>query len=316
MMDFLILVVGFVLLVKGSDWFVDGAAGIANKFGIPQIVIGLTIVAMGTSAPEAAVSISAALGGNADISVGNVVGSNIMNILVILGLTATIVPIAVKKNTVNIEMPYMIITTIVFLVMALIDGNFNWVDGIIMWAMFIIYLAYLFMQTKKNKAAIAEGEAVDGEEEQETKTNNIWLMLVMAVIGAACIVLGSNFAVDGATGIAEKLGISDRIIGLTVVALGTSLPELFASVTAAIKGNADIAIGNIVGSNIFNILFVLGTSALIVPINYGDMIRDTIIAIAAAVLLLLCVIKGKKLTRPAGILMLISYVLYFVFVLL
>lgn len=304
-LEIVFLVLGFVMLVKGADWFVEGAAGIASKFGIPQLVVGLTIVAMGTSAPEAAVSITAALKGTADIAVGNVVGSNILNILIILGLTGLITSVAVQKSTLFIEIPYMLLLTGVLLVMGMMGNSINLVEGIILWVLFIIYLGYLFVLAKKGKA-----------EEEEKEERPLWKLLLYALIGGVVVVLGSNVAVDSATAIAQIIGLSEKFIGLTIVALGTSLPELVTSVTAAKKGNADIAIGNIVGSNIFNILFVLGTSALIIPITFEPSFAiDTIIAIAAGVLLWVATIGKKKLTRPWGIIMLLCYAAYFVYLL-
>ncbi len=300
------LVFGFVMLIKGADWFVDGASGIATKFGIPQLVIGLTIVAMGTSAPEAAVSISAAVSGNADITIGNIVGSNILNILIILGVSATITTISVAKSTMKYETPFMIAITILLLLFGF-DGKIGLIDGIILLAAFATYLTYLFIMAKKGK---------DEHNDKPEKKMNIIKAIVFTIIGLGLIILGSNVTVDAATKIAEAFGVSERFIGLTIVALGTSLPELFTSVSAARKGNADIAIGNIVGSNIFNILFVVGLSSIIIPVPFANnFIFDTIVAIIAAVMLLLCCLKTKSLKRWAGILMLISYAVYFVIIL-
>ena len=302
----LLLVLGFVMLVKGSDWFVDGAAGIADRFGVPQLVIGLTIVAMGTSASEAAVSITAALKGSADITIGNVVGSNILNILIILGLTSAIVAVAVAKSTIKYEIPYMLLITLLLLFMGYTGNVVTLVEGIILWVAFLLYLGYLFMMAKKNKEEVVE------EENQKP----VWMLIIAAVVGLVLVVWGSDVTVDAATAIAKVLGMSERFIGLTIVALGTSLPELFTSVSAAIKGKADIAIGNIVGSNIFNILFVVGTTALITPVVFmSNFMIDTIIAIVAGVLLLVCVFRKQKLTRPAGIIMLVCYAAYFVYLL-
>lgn len=300
------LVLGFVMLIKGADWFVDGASGIATKFGIPQLVIGLTIVAMGTSAPEAAVSISAAVSGNADITIGNIVGSNILNILIILGVSATITTISVAKSTMKYETPFMIAITILLLLFGF-DGKIGLIDGIILLTAFATYLTYLFIMAKKSK---------DEHNDKPEKKMNIIKAIVFTIIGLGLIILGSNVTVDAATKIAEAFGVSERFIGLTIVALGTSLPELFTSVSAARKGNADIAIGNIVGSNIFNILFVVGLSSIIIPVPFAsNFIFDTIVAIIAAVMLLLCCLKTKSLKRWAGILMLISYAVYFVIIL-
>lgn len=303
----LLLALGFTMLVKGSDWFVDGAAGIADKMGIPQLVIGLTIVAMGTSAPEAAVSITAALKDNAGITIGNVVGSNILNILIILGITSVIVTVAVAKSTVFIDIPFMVASTLLLLFFGYTGNEISFVEGILFWVAFIGYLAYMFVTAMKNK------QETTGEKEDNSP---FWKLLIATVIGLVLIVWGSNVSVDAATKIAQTLGMGDRFIGLTIVALGTSLPELFTSVSAAIKGKADIAIGNIVGSNIFNILFIVGTTALITPVVFeANFLIDTVIAIAAAILLFLCVFKNKKLSRPAGILMLVCYCGYFAYLL-
>ncbi len=300
---FAALVAGFVLLVKGADFFVDGAVGIAARFGIPQLVIGLTIAAMGTSMPEAAVSITSAIKGSAGITVGNVVGSNIMNILVILGLTAVITPIAVQRSTRRFEIPGMIAVSILFLVFGYTGGEIVLFEGIIMWLVFIGYLGYLLWIAKNNKAE---------ESGEEDKKWSLPVQLIAIVGGIAAIELGSDLAVDGATAIAKAFGMSDRIIGLTIVAFGTSLPELVTSVTAARRGKADIAIGNIVGSNIFNILFVAGTTALITPVVFeAKFVVDSIIAIVAAVILLVSVCnKDMKLKRPAGAVMLVCYGVY------
>lgn len=299
----LALVIGFVLLVKGSDFFVDGAAGIAGRFGIPQIIIGLTIVAMGTSAPEAAVSITAAFEGSADITIGNIVGSNILNVFIILGIASAITPIAVKPETIKIEIPFMILVSVVLFLLGL-DGVIQLADGIILIVLFAAYLTYLAVQSKRLKT----------ETSGDTVQKKTILMVIFLIGGLAAIIFGSRLVVYGASGIARELGISERFIGLTVVALGTSLPELFTSVTAARKGNADIAIGNIVGSNIFNILFVVGLTSLITAVPYqAKFIIDSAVMIVAAAVLWLFIFKTKKLGRAAGICMLIMYAGYFAY---
>ena len=300
-----LMVVGFIMLIKGADWFVDGAAGIAAKMGIPQLIIGLTIVAMGTSAPETAVSISSAIKGNADICIGNVVGSNILNVLIILGITATIVELKVAKSTIRYEIPYMIFITIVLLIMGYTGNKVTLFEGAILWALFILYLAYLFVMARKNNS---------DDEYQENKP--AWKLVLYIVVGLAIIICGSNITVDSAVSIAKAIGISERFIGLTIVAFGTSLPELVTSLAAARKGNADIAIGNIVGSNIFNILFVIGTTAFILPVTFeSKFIIDTIICIATGVLLWLGVFRKQKLNRKLGIVMLCAYGTYLVYLL-
>lgn len=313
----LLLVLGFVMLVKGADLFVDGASGVATKFGIPQLVIGLTIVAMGTSAPEAAVSITAAFAGNADITIGNIVGSNILNILIILGISSLVYPLAVQKSTLIIDIPIVLFATLILYLLGF-DGNISRVDGIIMLVVFIAYLAYLFGVAKKEKSAIDRekaGEITVNSQSDEVAAKDISLLkaILFTLIGLVLIVGGSNFVVNSATAIAKALGLSQRFIGLTIVALGTSLPELFTSVTAAMKKNSDIAIGNIVGSNIFNILFIVGLSGVVIPVPFAQAFRfDTIISgIAAAALLAFCLPK-KKLSRFAGVIMLVCYAIYFV----
>lgn len=312
LLQVLLVVVGFAMLVKGADWFVDGAAGVAERFGIPQLVIGLTIVAMGTSAPEAAVSISAAFKGAADatkgtvdITIGNVVGSNILNILIILGLTAVIAAVAVQRSTIRYEIPFMIGVTVLLLVFGMTGNVVSRLEGLILWVFFIVYIIYLYRMTKNQKPE---------EEEEKKEKAGVWKLLLFIVVGLALVVAGSDVTVDAATKIAEIAGLSPKFIGLTIIALGTSLPELVTSVSAARKGKADIAIGNIVGSNIMNILFVVGTTALILPVPFSaGFVTDMGIAIAAAVLLLLCVFRKKKLDRAGGAIMLIGYVAYFVY---
>ena len=302
----LLLIVGFVMLVKGADWFVDGAAGLADRFGIPQLVIGLTIVAMGTSAPEAAVSITAALKDSAGIAVGNIVGSNILNVLIILGLTACVATLSVAKSTIRIELPYMIAISLLLLLFGWTGNEITFWEGVGLWVAFLLYLGYLFRMAKKNKETPPE----------EASSRPLWMLLVLSIIGLVLIVWGSDVTVDAATALALYFGMSERFIGLTIVALGTSLPELFSSLTAARKGNADIAIGNIVGSNIFNILFVLGTTALITPVPFAARFTvDTIVAVLVGVLLLGWVARSKKLTKPTGILMLAAYAAYFIYLL-
>ena len=314
----LILALGFVCLVKGADWFVDGAVGIATKFGIPQIVIGLTIVAMGTSAPEAAVSITAALQGSAEITIGNVVGSNILNILIILGISALVYPLVVAKTTILADIPVMIGATILLFALGY-DGTVSRLDAGILLVIFAAYLGFLFFLTKKNKSEekLLTSSDIEKENSEETeKKLSLPKALILTAIGLGLIILGSNFAVDAASAIARMLGLSERFIGLTIVALGTSLPELFTSVSASIKKNSDIAIGNIVGSNIFNILFIVGLSGLIIPVPFVEAFRfDTIIALAAAVLLFLFALPKKQLSRISGIVMLLAYLAYFIWIL-
>ena len=303
-LNLFLLVAGFIILVKGADWFVEGASGIACRLGIPQLIIGLTIVAMGTSLPEAAVSITSALKGNAGITVGNIVGSNIMNIFIILGLTAVITTVAVQKSTVYYEIPFVFLITILLMIFGYTGNTVSFYEGVIFWILFIGFLIYLFQSAKKNKDSV----------EQEETVPPVWKCILMLIAGGIMVVVGSDFAVDGASGIASAFGMSDRLIGLTIVAFGTSLPELVTSVTAARKGKADIAVGNIVGSNIFNILFVIGTTALICKVPFeSKFIIDSIFAAAACVILWLGTIRHKELRRSCGVVMLLSYAVYFVY---
>lgn len=308
----LVLSIGLVLLVKGADLFVEGASALAARLGVAQLVIGLTVVAMGTSLPEAAVSISAVIKGNADITIGNVVGSNILNIFIILGLSALITPLAVEKSTVTIELPFLTGISVLLLLQGL-DGTIGLADGIVQIVLFILYLTYLFWTARKSNAQMNAFNAHPNEDFPTKRTQKaVWKILVLCVLGLAMTVIGSSLAVDAACGIAKKIGMSERFIGLTIVALGTSLPELVTSVTAARKGNADIAIGNIVGSNIFNILFVVGISALVRPVTFAQGFRfDSVVSAAAALCLILFCHRDKTLKRPHGALLLAGYAIYF-----
>lgn len=300
----MILLAGFLFLVKGADWFVEGAACIAKKLGIPQLVIGLTIVAMGTSMPEAAVSVTAAMQQNAGITVGNVVGSNILNILIILGITAVITNVTIQRSTLHYEIPFMLAVTALLLGFGITGGRITFTEGVIFWLFFLAYLGYLFVMARKENAG----------EEGAVKDFPVWKCLLLMVLGGILVVKGSDFAVSGASAIARYFGMSERFIGLTIVALGTSLPELVTSVTAARRGNAGIAIGNIVGSNIFNILFVIGTAALICPVPFErKFIADTVIAIGAGVVLWLGTFRNRELRKPCGIVMLLCYAAYFAY---
>ncbi|MCI8464484.1 MAG: calcium/sodium antiporter [Lachnospiraceae bacterium] len=311
----LLLAAGFIFLVKGADWFVDGAAGLAEKFKIPQLVIGLTIVAMGTSMPEAAVSISAAAKGNADITVGNIMGSNILNILIILGLSAAIMPLAVESSTIRRDLPFLTLVTALIFFQGL-DGTVSLLDGIMQLSLFAVYLLNLFLAARKTPKPQGSLSVASGKDDtaSPSRGEKPWpFLLFLTVVGLFLIVAGSNLTVEAASCLARLFGISERFIGLTIVALGTSLPELFTSVTAARKGNADIAIGNIVGSNIFNLLFVIGVSALVTPVPYATaFLSDNLIAGAAALLLLVCSLRKQRLCRRHGIIMLLGYTVYFI----
>ena len=300
----MILLLGFVLLVKGADWFVEGAASIARKLGIPQLIVGLTIVAMGTSMPEAAVSITAALNGNAGITIGNVIGSNILNVFLILGITAVITNVAIQKSTLYYEIPFMTAITVVMMIFGKTAASIPFSEGVIFWILFILFLVYLFIMAKKGT----------GQEEEETRNIPVWKCILFMVIGGFMVVKGSDLAVSGASEIARYFGMSERFIGLTIVAFGTSLPELVTSVMAAKKGNVGIAIGNIVGSNIFNILFVIGTTALICTVPFDPkFLIDSGVAVFSGILLWVGTFRHKELRRSCGIVMLLCYAAYFAY---
>lgn len=308
----LFLILGFVLLIKGADIFVEGASKLASKLNIPPIVIGLTIVAFGTSAPEAAISITSALSGNVDLAVGNIIGSNIMNVLLILGISGCIARLKVNNNTYRYEIPFVMIITLVLLILGKFGGTINLIDGVILWILFILFLYYLYRLVKKG-----DDVPLDEIEELDEK-DTILRLFVMLILGMAAIVFGSNLTIDSATNIAESLGISQRLIGLTIIAFGTSLPELVTSMTAAWKGKSDLAVGNIIGSNIFNILFVLGTTALVSPVAItfeSGFIIDGIVAIGALFILYTFIDNEGFVKKSGAIIMLVAYMVYFISIL-
>ena len=302
-----ILLVGFLLLVKGADWFVEGAAGIAKKLGIPQLIIGLTIVAMGTSMPEAAVSITAALQENAGITIGNIVGSNILNILIILGVTALITNVAIQKSTLYYEIPYMIAITIVLMIFGITGGEISFIEGIIFWLLFIVFLGYLFVMSKKGNS----------QENEEVKDIPVWKCILFMLVGGVMVVKGSDFAVSGASAIARFFGMSERFIGLTIVAFGTSLPELVTSIVAARKNEVDMALGNAVGSCIFNILMVLGIASAISPIAFiQENIIDIIVLVVFSLIVWIMAWTKREIKRGEGIIMLLMYAAYTAYIII
>ncbi len=310
----LLLIVGFILLIKGADILVDGASSLAENFKVPKMVIALTIVAFGTSAPELAVSIQAVIAGNSDIVLGNVVGSNILNILLILGLSSLFSPLGVKTNTVHKEIPITILISSLLMVLAfdnMYDSSVNNVisrtDGIVILLFFSVFLYYLF-SIMRNR---------DKDEETNPKYK-ILPSLGLLILGLVGIIFGSDFVVDNASSIAKVLGVSDKMISLTVVAFGTSLPELVTSIQAARKHENDIAIGNVIGSNIFNIGFVIGVPAAFIGtvnasgFNYIDMLT----MIFASILLFILTIRHEKIDRREGIIMLLVFAAYYTYVIL
>lgn len=299
----IILCIGFVLLIRGADAFVDAAAGVARRFRIPPIIIGTTLVAIGTSAPEAAISIVAALKGSDGVSIGNVIGSNITNIFLILGVTSIIATLPIHKNTKKYELPFVGFITILLGLCGVWFGMISRPVAFMFLALFVGFIIYTVIMARHSHEA-----APVIEQMSITKT------IVFIIAGIAAIVLGSDLTVDSAMDIATRAGVSERVIGLTLVALGTSLPELVVCVTAALKHEYDMAVGNIVGSNIFNILFVLGLAAAIHPMPFSPAFTvDVAIAMMAVIMLMIFTASKSKLTWAGGVAFLISYAAYIIY---
>ncbi|MGN0823106.1 MAG: calcium/sodium antiporter, partial [Candidatus Gallimonas sp.] len=294
-----LLILGFALLVKGADWFVDGSAGIARRCRVSPLVIGLTVVAFGTSAPELAVSIASAIGKSTDIAIGNVVGSNVCNVLLILGVSALMHNLPVQKNSLVLDLPVLLLASVLLIALGAWGQALEWWDGLILIAVFAGYMAVLFRLAFRQKERGAGENAFAAElTENEPvargkigawiseKKEKLWFLIALALVGLAMVVGGGTLLVNSAKAIASYFGVSERVIGLTVVAIGTSLPELVTSVVAAKKGETDIAVGNVIGSNIFNILLVAGASSLFCPLAFttGGNLVDACVALAAAVL--------------------------------
>lgn len=313
--NIILLIVGFIILIKGADFFVDGASSVASNFKVSKMLIGLTIVAFGTSAPEFAVSVKSLLSGSGDIVLGNVIGSNILNILLILGASAMFHSLNVKNNTVKKELPITMLITTLFAVLLsdhIFDNNvvncFTRGDGIVLLLFFSVFLYYLISMSRKK---------IDVDQD-EKPAMSLSKSFVWTIGGIAAIVLGSNAVVDSATYLAKAIGVSERLISLTIIALGTSLPELVTSITATRKGEYDIAIGNVVGSNVFNIGIVIGLPVAIlggiekIAFSYIDLI----VMIASAVLLFIFSAKDNKISKKEGLVFLLIFVVYYTYVIL
>ncbi|MBD3270324.1 calcium/sodium antiporter [Candidatus Peregrinibacteria bacterium] len=310
MLNYLLFILGFIFLIKGADYLVEGAASIAKKFKISNLIIGLTVVSLGTSMPELIVSTFSAMQGSSDLAMGNIVGSNISNIFLILGVSAIIYPLTVKNNTVWSELPLSILASIVLIILAndiWLDGAnvalISRSDGLILLSLFSVFMAYIIHLSFNDKPI----------EVEEIKKMPIWKAILMFVIGSIGLALGGQWIVNGASAIAGNFGLSEGVIGLTIVAIGTSLPELAASAVAAYKKHSDIAIGNVVGSNIFNICWVLGLTAVIQPVGVIEGRNfDLFIMLAAAILLFVFMHIGKKqiLHKWEGIFFLIFFFIY------
>lgn len=319
-MTFVYLIAGLVLLVAGAEVLVRGAAKLAAQFGIPPLIIGLTVVAFGTSAPETAVSVQAALNGSGDLAIGNVLGSNIANVLLILGLTALIAPLIVSRQLIRLDVPIMIGASLAVYALAW-DGALGRLDGALLFAAVLAYTAFLIVSSRKAQATGEDDEFATEFGLHETPKPYAWLIdLALIVAGLGLLVGGSNLLVEGAISLARALGLSELVIGLTVVAIGTSLPELATSVLAALKGERDIAVGNIVGSNIFNLLCVLGLASLVSPlpisISPNALGFDFPVMIAVAVACLPIFFSGHRINRWEGALFLAYYAAYSLYLVL
>lgn len=307
------LILGLVLILVGANMLTDGASAVARRMGVSDLVVGLTIVAFGTSAPELVISVISSAQGSAALAVGNVVGSNLFNILMIIGVTAIVRPILVQRNVLTMEIPMVILSSILLLVLGnasvLDDGAVNEVsrvNGILLLIFFIIFLRYTFATAKKEKEHVVEGE-------QDAKKMPLWRSVVYIIVGLGGLVFGGDRFVDGATGIASTLGVSDAVIGLTIVAAGTSLPELATSIVAALKGKPGLAVGNVIGSNIFNVLMVLGVASVVRPLPFGtignfDLL--TLLGASVAFWLFGWYFKDRTITRVEGSILTAGYIAY------
>ena len=302
MLSFVLLALGFALLVWGADRFVEGACAAARRLGIPSVVVGLTIVAIGTSAPELSVSITAALKGANEIAVGNVIGSNLFNLLAVVGISAAIAPMEADTSLLRRDLPLSGLAAAVLLaVLTFFNGRIGRPWGLAFLAALVAYMAVLVREALSNHT----------EPDSAELNTPIWTIPLNLVLGLACIVLGGDLTIDGATGIARMFGLSEALIGLTIVAVGTSLPELVTSITAAVKGESGLALGNAVGSNLFNILLILGASAAICPIQVsGEILLDAAVLILATALCTLLIRRRGGVSRGLGTAMALGYAAY------
>ncbi|MCD8230485.1 MAG: calcium/sodium antiporter [Clostridiales bacterium] len=307
--SFIILIVGFVLLVKGADFFVDGAAAVAQKLSVPGFIIGMTVVAMGTSAPECAVSITASLRGSNGMAISNVIGSNVFNLLVVCGVCALFAPLAISKKTLKKEFPFSILAAVVLLAVGMIGMLVGHVDGVLLLGIFVVFLVWMVMSARK---AMQSGEQIESEEIKEL--SNLKCFLYIA-IGLVAIVAGGQMVVNSAEIIALGFGMSETLVGLTICSIGTSLPELVTSVVASKKNQAGMALGNVIGSNIFNILLVAGIASAISPIAVTrNNLIDLVFLIAISGYIMLLVWKKQELRRGGGVSMLVLYAAYMVYI--
>ena len=308
-LNVLFILVGIVLVLWGADRLIDGAVAVAEKMKMPQIVIGLTIVAMGTSMPEFCVSLVSALKGTTDLAVGNIVGSNIFNTLLIVGVSAWVAPMTILKSTVRKDIPFALFASVILLVMCL-DGNISRLDAGIL---FVLFLVFMYVTLKGAKTKDDDTTAKTDSIEDNKKPMPTWLSIVWIIVGLACLIGGSNLFVEGATKVAEHIGVSEAVIGLTIVAGGTSLPELATSVVSARKGNSGIAIGNVLGSNVFNILAILGVTGVITPMHLqGITMLDLSMMVFSTLLVWLFSFTKYKIARWEGIVLTMVFIGYMV----
>lgn len=315
-MAILLLIIGFIFLIKGADVFVEGASSIAKKFNVPPMLIGLTIVAMGTSAPEAAVSITSSIAGQNDMSIANVVGSNFFNILMVLGVSALISKLPVEKDTIKKDTPFLILVSFLLLILGL-NGKLDRLDGVIFLAVFALFLFNMIKTSIGNNTISNDspsGELAIAIETETQKPISMPKTIILCILGAIGIVIGGDLVVDSATKIATSFGMSDNLVGLTIVACGTSLPEFVTSIIAVKKGETEIAIGNVIGSNLFNILLVLGLAALINPMTLSSVaLVDILFMTVITILLYVFMKKENSLVKSHGILFIVLYALYMVY---
>lgn len=314
----ILLILGFAFLVKGADAFVEGCSSIAKRFQVPSLIIGMTIVAMGTSLPETAVSITASVTGNNALAVSNAVGSNIFNLMIVVGVCAILTPVAVRKETLKIDFPFSIVCAVLLLVLGAIGMTLGHIDGALFIVLFVIFILYMIksaQNSRKDNKDMGVEEAEYALEAEEIQIMPVPKSIIFIVLGCAAIAFGSDWVVDGATTIAEAMGVSQTLIGLTVVAFGTSLPELATSIMAAKKNEVDMALGNAIGSNIFNILMVLGIAAAISPMAFiTENIIDIVILIAFSAIVWIMAWTKHELSKKEGWVMAILYAVYVVYI--
>lgn len=317
-MSYILLIIGFGILVKGADYFVEGASSIARKLRVPPILIGLTIVAFGTSSPEAVVSINAAIKGSSDIAIGNVIGSSIFNILMVIGVSAIIKPINIKIKTILKEFPFLLLASIVLYILASDVGlqgfeanMISRADGLILLSVFLVFLYYLV------EMAVLSKDNPNSDFVQDIKEQPTFKSVLKGILGLFAIILGGDIVVRSGSSIAMNLGMSETLVGLTIIAIGTSLPELVTSIVAAYKGESDIAVGNAIGSNMFNIVFILGVTPLVRPITVDEKVFfDMIFLFGSTVLAYMFSITKKSASRSEGLMLVISYIAYMVYIII